>query len=153
MKTIGVFALAAVFSVFGIAAVAQQQQEQPGAMGGGMMGPMGMMGQMGNHHQQMMDNMNKLMQSMSAIEAEKDPAALKQKLTDHRALLEQMRSQMMQQGEMMQRMQHMMGGPGNTQPPELADSFGGWLKPFGPQAPARSWESGRHRPQPRFGAK
>lgn len=109
MKTIGVLALAAVFSVFGIAAAAQQQQ-QPGAT-------MGMMGQMGNRHQQMVDNMNKLMQSMSAIEAERDPAALRQKLADHRALLDQMRSQMMQQGEMMQHMQQMMGGPGNTQPP------------------------------------
>ena len=120
MKTIGVLALAAVLSAFGVAAVAQQQQ--PGAMGGGsmnegMMGSMGMMGQMGNHHKQMMDDMNKLMESMSAIEAEKDPAALKQKFAAHRALLDQMRSRMMQQGEMMQRMQHMMGGPGNSQPP------------------------------------
>lgn len=113
MKTIGLFALAAVLSVFGIAAVAQQQQ-QPGVMGGGMMGSTG---QMENHHQQMMDNMNKLMQSMSAMEAEKDPAALKQKLAAHRALLEQMRSEIMQQGEMMQQMQHMMGGPGSNQPP------------------------------------
>jgi hypothetical protein len=131
MIRIGVVALAAVISAFGIAAVAQQQKGssnepssqpsqnqpcQPGTMGGGMMG-MGTMGQMGNHHQQMVDNMNKLMQSMSAIEAEKDPAELKQKLAAHKALLEQMRSQMMQQGEMMQQMQHMMGGPGNTQPP------------------------------------
>ena len=82
-----------------------------------MMGSMGMMGQMGNHHQQMTDNIDKLMQSMNAIEAEKDPAALKQKLAAHRALLEQMRSQIMQQGEMMQQMQHMMGGPGSNQPP------------------------------------
>jgi len=72
-----------------------------------------MMQQMGNHHQQMMDNMNKLMQSMSVIEAEKDPAALKAKLAAHRALLEHMRSQMMQQGSVMQ---HMMGS-GSTQPP------------------------------------
>jgi hypothetical protein len=115
MKTVGVVTLAAVLSIFGLAAVAQQQQ-QPGPMGGSMMGMMGMMGQMGNHHQQMMEDINKLMQSMSAIEAEKDPAALKQKLAAHRALLEQMRSQMMQQGEMMQHMQHMMGTP-QTNPP------------------------------------
>ena len=134
MRRIGVVALAAVISAFGAAAVAQQQQGsssepssqpsqnqpcQPGTMGGGMMGG-GMMGQMGNHHQQMMDNMTKLMQSMSAIEAEKDPAALKQKLAAHKALLEQMRSQMMQQGSMMQRMQQMhgmTGSSGNAQAP------------------------------------
>lgn len=128
MKSIGVVALAAVISAFGVGALAQQQQRsasepsnQPsptqsskaGMMGGGMMG---MMGQMGNHHQQMVENMNKLMESMSAIEAEKDPAALRAKLAAHRALLEQMRGQMMQQGSMMQHMQQMMGGSGNTQP-------------------------------------
>lgn len=120
MKSIGVVALAAVISAFGVGALAQQQKRsasepqsqpsQPGMMGGGMMG---MMGQMGNHHQQMVENMNKLMESMSAIEAEKDPAALRAKLAAHRALLEQMRGQMMQQGNMMQQM---MGGSGNTKP-------------------------------------
>jgi hypothetical protein len=83
-------------------------------------GTMGMMGQMGAHHQQMVELMNRLMQSMSAIEAEKDPAALKTKLAAHKALLEQMHSQMMVQGGMMQRMQHMhqmMGASGNSQAP------------------------------------
>lgn len=131
MKRIGIVALAAVVCAFGVVAVAQQQGSpnepspqaskgqalQPGMIGGGMMGMMGMMGQMGAHHQQMVENMNKLIQSMSAIEAEKDPAALKAKLAAHRALLEQMRSQMMQQGGMMQHMQEMMGGSANNQPP------------------------------------
>ena len=49
----------------------------------------------------MTDLMTKLMDSMKAVESEKDPAALKQKLAEHRALLEQMRTQMMQQGGMM----------------------------------------------------
>jgi hypothetical protein len=73
---------------------------------------MGMtMGQMMAHHQQMTETMNKLMQSMTAIQNEKDPAALKSKLAEHRALIEQMQSQMMQQGGMMQNMmQRMMGG-------------------------------------------
>ncbi len=49
---------------------------------------MGMtMGQMTVHHQQMTETMNKLMQSMTAIQNEKDPAALKSKLAEHRALL------------------------------------------------------------------
>ncbi len=101
-----------------------QDQSQPGASGGmtdhGMMGGdmmMGMMGQMATHHQQMTSLMNKLMDSMKAIQGEKDPAALKQKLAEHQALLEQMRGQMMQQGGMMQHMQQelpkncpMMGG-------------------------------------------
>ena len=72
-----------------------------GMMGGGMMG---MMGQMTTHHQQMSTLMNKLMQSMAAIQNEKDPEALKSKLAEHQALLSQMHSQMMQQGNMMQMM-------------------------------------------------
>ena len=63
---------------------------------------MGQMGQMMNRHQQMLENMSKLMQSMAALEAEKDPVALKAKLAEHRTLLEQTHSQMMHQGEMMQ---------------------------------------------------
>ncbi len=56
--------------------------------------------------------MTKLMDSMKAIEAEKDPVELKRKLAEHRALLEQMHSKMMQQGGMMQKMsgqEQMMG--------------------------------------------
>jgi hypothetical protein len=63
-----------------------------------------MMNQMTTRHQQMTELMNKLTQSMAALESEKDPAALKSKLAEHRALLEQMRTQMTQQGGMMQRM-------------------------------------------------
>jgi hypothetical protein len=82
------------------------QQSQPGMMGQGMMGGgmMGMMGQMTSHHQQMTTLMAKLMDSMAAIQNEKDPAALKAKLADHAALLKQMHDQMMQQGNMMQSM-------------------------------------------------
>ena len=76
-------------------------------MSGGM--PM-MMGQMATHHQQMTTLMNKLMQSMKAMQAEKNPAALKSKLAEHQALLEQMRGRMMQQGKMMQTM------PGSANP-------------------------------------
>src|SRR5579864_860335 len=122
--------LAASLLAFGIGAAAQrsagdqtqqnqstQGQTNSGMMGGGMMGQgagqgqgmmgggmMGMMGQMTTHHQQMSTLMNKLMQSMAAIQNEKDPEALKSKLAEHQALLSQMRSQMMQQGNMMQMM-------------------------------------------------
>jgi hypothetical protein len=96
-----------------------------GAMGGGMMGQgmgqgqgqgqgrgmmgngasmMSMMGQMTTHHQQMSALMTQLMQNMTAIINEKDPVALKSKLAEHQALLNQMHSQMMQQGNVMKRM-------------------------------------------------
>ena len=76
-----------------------------GMTGGGMMG---MMGQMTKHHQQMSGLMTKLMASMKAIEDEKDPAVLKSKLAEHRTLLEQMHTQMTQQGGMMKEMSGMM---------------------------------------------
>jgi hypothetical protein len=113
--------LAAVLFTFGIGSAAQrsaadqsqqnqtaQDQTNSGMMGGGMMGQgqgmTGMMGQMTTHHQQMSGLMTKLMESMAAIQSEKDPEALKSKLAEHQALLNQMHSQMMQQGNMMQMM-------------------------------------------------
>jgi len=65
---------------------------------------MGMMGQMSTHHKQMTTLMNKLIASMTAIQNEKDPAAPKTKLAEHKALLEKMRGNMMSQGKMMQKM-------------------------------------------------
>jgi hypothetical protein len=117
MKAIGAAALTLAISAFaagGLVPRLSQDHASPPAvqqptlgmmqrMGSGM-GSMGQMQQMTNRHQQMTERMNKLMQSMAAIEAEKDPAALKAKLAEHRALLEQMRSHMMQQDEMMQQM-------------------------------------------------
>ena len=120
--------LAAILMVFVIGGAAQksqrdsqnqttQSQSTPGMMGGGMMGQgagqgqgmmggdvTGMMGQMTTHHQQMSTLMNKVMESMAAIQSEKDPEALKSKLVEHQALLNQLRSQMMQQGKAMQMM-------------------------------------------------
>ena len=107
-------AVAGLASILAIGAFAQQQgqtspsQTNPGMMGQGqgMMGGgmMGMMGQMTTHHQQMTELMNKLMQSMTAIQNEKDPAALKAKIAEHQALLAQMHEQMTQQGGMMHNM-------------------------------------------------
>jgi hypothetical protein len=116
--------LAAVLFAIGIVSAAQRsaadqgQQDQAtqgqtnsGMMGGGVMGQgmtgqgmTGMMGQMSTHHQTMTTLLNKMMESMAAIQNEKDPEALKSKLAEHQALLNQMRSQMMQQGKMMQMM-------------------------------------------------
>jgi hypothetical protein len=136
MKAIAVAALTLAMSAFAaggfVTRPTQDQTSQPPiqqpvprmmqGMGAGPMGNMmggggaGQMGEMMNRHQQMMSNMNKLMQSMAAIEAEKDPAALKAKLAEHRAVLEQMHSQMMHQSQVMQQMM------GCTQPPAVSGS-------------------------------
>ena len=114
VKVIAISVLVAALAAFGAGVAAQsagqttQGQPSPGMMSRGMMGQ-GMMGPMMTHHQQMSELMNKLTQSMAALESEKDPAALKSKLAEHRALLEQMRTQMTQQSGMMQRMAVQVG--------------------------------------------
>ncbi len=112
--------LAAALSVFSVTAVAQhtqhhpqqqatQEQSKPGMMGHGMtgqgmMGP-GMMGQqMMARHQDMAKMMDQLMQSMAGMENAKDMSAMKTRLAEHRALLEQIHEKMMQQGKMMPQM-------------------------------------------------
>jgi hypothetical protein len=124
-------ALAGLASILAIGALAKQQGQTPsnpapagpGMMGQqqGMMGGGMMIGRMMAHHQQMTELMNKLMQSMTAIQNEKNPEALKAKIAEHQALLSQMRDQMAQQGSMMQNMfGHMQhSGPmmGATPPP------------------------------------
>ena len=108
----------AILSLFAIGAQAQHAQHHPspqdscaGMMSAGMMGQgamgKGMMGQqmMGKSmmacHQQMQKLMDQLMQHMTAMENEKDAAARSKLMTEQRALLEQMRGDMMQQGKMM----------------------------------------------------
>jgi hypothetical protein len=104
---IGTLALATV-ALFSAVVLAQQQsnlsQEKSGPMGRGMMGGGMMMGQMMAQHQGMSQLMSKMMQSMTAINSEKDPAKLKALLAEHAALLDQMRTKMMGQGNMMQNM-------------------------------------------------
>jgi len=110
-SVIGALALAAV-ALFPAAVPAWQQsdplQEKSGPMGRGTMGGGMMMGQMMAHHQEMSQLMSKMMQSMAAIKTEKDPAKLKDLLAEHAALLEQMRTGMMGQGNMMQNMAGLM---------------------------------------------
>lgn len=108
-KSVTAFLLVAVLAVYAGRAAAQHSHDHSADSSNqnqtksNTAGP-GMMGQMMTHHQQMSDLMTKLMASMKAIEDEKDPAALKSKLAEHRALLEQMHTQMTQQGGMMKNM-------------------------------------------------
>ena len=80
--------------------------DRSAGQGQAMMGccMMGMTSQMTTHHQQMSTLMNKLMESMAAIQNEKDPKALKSMLAKHQALLNQMHSHITQQANMMQMM-------------------------------------------------
>jgi hypothetical protein len=90
---------------FSTLALAQQQgNPAPGAsgpMGHGMMNEHMMMGQMMAQHQEMSELMSKMMQSMTAINAEKDPAKLKALLAEHAALMNRMHGEIMSQGNMM----------------------------------------------------
>jgi hypothetical protein len=101
---------AATLGLFSAFVFAQQQtspsQDKSGSgpMGRGMMGAGMMMGQMITRHQEMSQLMNEMMQSMAAINNEKDPGKLKALLAEHAALLDQMRMGMMGQGKMMQNM-------------------------------------------------
>lgn len=106
-RMIGILVLATL-AMFSALLVAQQQnnpsQDKSGPMGRGMMGGGMMMGQMMAQHQEMSQLMSKMMQSMTAINSEKDPAKLKALLAEHAALLDQMHTKMMGQGNMMQSM-------------------------------------------------
>ena len=106
-SVVGTLALATV-ALFSAVVLAQQQsnpsQEKSGPTGRGMMGGGMMMGQMMAQHQDISPNTSKMMQSMTAINSEKDPAKLKALLAEHTALLDQMRTKMMGQGNMMQNM-------------------------------------------------
>jgi len=75
-----------------------------GMMAGNMM-PKMMMGQ--NDTGKLVDQ---LMTSFAAIEAEKDPTALKEKLAEHGSLLKDLQTKVQTQSHMMDMMQHMMGG-------------------------------------------
>src|ERR1700692_1523503 len=115
-----------ILAFFSTLALAQQQgNPAPGKsgamdhdqMGGGMMGGHMMMGQMMSQHQEMSELMSKMMQSMTAINTEKDPAKLKALLAEHAALMDQMHVKMMSQGNMMREMTGKMkncGGMGET---------------------------------------
>jgi hypothetical protein len=90
-----------------------------GMMGGGMMMGMSMgmmMGQMSAHHEEITETMAKVMQSMNALQNEKNEKALKSKLAEHRALLDQLQTQLQEEGGTMRNMTQMMGGPAAAPP-------------------------------------
>jgi hypothetical protein len=109
----------ALFSGLILAQQTNPRQDKSGQMRRGMMGG-GMMGPMMAQHQELSQLMNQMLQSMTAINSEKDPARLKALLAEHAALLDQMRSKMVGQGNMMQNMAGQMkncpGMGGATQP-------------------------------------
>ena len=109
----------------------RQDQSRPGAPGGGMMGggmmmgmSMGMMiGQMSAHHDEITETMAKVMQSMNAItQNERNEKALRAKLAEHRALLDQLQTQLQEEGGTMRNMTQMMGGPAAVSPSGPAPS-------------------------------
>jgi len=93
-----------ILAFFSTLAIAQQGNPAPGKsgpMGHGMMNGHMMMGQMTTQHQEMSQLMSKMMQSMTAMNAEKDPVKLKALFAEHAALMDQMHTKMMGQGTMM----------------------------------------------------
>jgi hypothetical protein len=116
-KGVVVILASGALALFSLVIVAQQQnnpsQEKVGPMGRGMMSGGMMMNQMMAQHQDMSQLMSKMMQSMTAINNEKDPGKLKALLAEHAALMNQMRSKMTGQGNMMQNvMSQMRNCPG-----------------------------------------
>jgi len=100
-------------------AVAQREEHQHGdqaapavertdtAKIGGMMSQMP---QMMTTQKQTAKLVSEITTSFAAIEAEKDPAALKQKLVAHGALLKELQAKIDAHSALMEMMQHMMGG-------------------------------------------
>jgi hypothetical protein len=88
-----------------------QAPAQAGMTGPNACGPM--MSQMPSMMMGQTDSwklVEELQKSLAAIEAEKDPAALKAKLAEHGALLKQLQAKVLSQSHRMEMMQHMMSG-------------------------------------------
>lgn len=104
-------AIVAGFCVSG--ALAQNGQDQAPAQVGRSAGCGQAMSQM---HPMMMGQtetaklVDELQKSLAAIEAEKDPGALKAKLAEHGELLKQLQAKIQGQSRMMDMMNHMMSG-------------------------------------------
>jgi hypothetical protein len=122
-KAIGTILVAAVIAATTISAAPQgsktesanRNESQSTTMPQGMMGhdamsggSMGMMGQMSAHHQEMSKLMDQMMQNMTAMRGETNPAALKGMMGEQEALLKKMHDQMMQHEGMMTKMHQMM---------------------------------------------
>ena len=80
---------------------------KPGAMmSGGMMS----MPQMMKEQEETVKLVEQLTKSFAAIEAEKDPKILKEKLAEHGALLKELEAKVQGHAQKMEMMHHMMGG-------------------------------------------
>jgi hypothetical protein len=102
---------------------------QQGMTGGGTMagkaGMMsnGMMGMMKGQNQQMSDAIKKMMENMTALQNENEPAKMKSMMAEQQNMMQQMRDQMMKQGGVMEMMSGMMqncpmmGGKGQEKIP------------------------------------
>jgi len=94
-------------------------QSSPGTPGGGMVMGMSMgmaMGQMSAHHDEILETMAKVMQSMNAIQNERNEKALRSKLAEHRALLQELQTELNEEGGSMKNMTQMMSGGAPTTP-------------------------------------
>lgn len=125
MKTI-VLTFAITTSLFVVGAFAQHEEHQAESSAAqadtSQSGMMGRMPQMpGMSSQMMMPEMmtkqqetaklvQQLLDSLTAIRAEKNSAALKAKLDAHEALLKELQAKVQSSSNMMEMMHHMMGG-------------------------------------------
>ena len=97
-----------------------QDQSRSGTQGGGMVMGMSMgmmMGQMSAHHDEITETMGKVMQSMNALQNERNEKALRSKLAEHRALLQELQTELNEEGGAMKNMAQMMGGGSLAQAP------------------------------------
>lgn len=111
MKARTIVAAFAVTTGLLMTGAAAQQNQAPAADSSGKMGDM-----MPRMHQMMMGQndtgklVEQLLSSLAAIENEKDPVALKEKLAEHESLLKELQAKLQAQFHRMDMMQHMMGG-------------------------------------------
>lgn len=113
------FLLLAALSVSAIVAVAQHSQHHPAQATpneepktGSMMSRKMMSEGMIAHHQKMETLVDQLLESFAALQNETNPAAAKDKLAEHGALLEQLQNKFKERSKMMQKMtEHMKNCP------------------------------------------
>ena len=109
-KTVVASLLLAALSLSAIGIAAQHPQHHPPqattreSKAASMMSERMMSGGMMAHHQEMETLVAQLLQSFAVLESEEDPAARKNRLAEHGALLEQLKSKFNQRSEMTQEM-------------------------------------------------
>jgi hypothetical protein len=108
-----VISVAMATGVFATGALAQHEGHQPNqtAPPADKAGPHSMAGMMAEMQgqQEAVRLVDRSLASLDAIEAEKDPAALREKLAAHRALLKELQAKIEAQSSRMEKMHRMMG--------------------------------------------